>query len=322
MPPIWSSSERPISVRTVWVDGIRHAILTHDDPLINIKNRTRPQTSIPPTKPKIFPPNYVCREALRTPDSLDNCFVNHHVVVNKKDREIDKKHVIRRQSAPINRITSPLNLDLNGILKVTCDSGDSSKINSGRSCDHIVEEITEQSCEEDFNDNNKNCVTYHEDDNSENNDINPLSERVLQWMDMSGRVKSYSERDEFLKNTLANRKALVRAKVSSFRRQNSGICRDIVTAHNYKLIPTKKSEDSEDEPKVELKKDSPRIDSKTESKSIVPLHNNKSIWSPLGRPQLHIFMPDLNSSGEDTSSQDSLTIEEQVEDNLISTNSL
>lgn len=33
-PVRWSSSERPLSVRTVWVKGVRHAILSTDDPLV------------------------------------------------------------------------------------------------------------------------------------------------------------------------------------------------------------------------------------------------------------------------------------------------
>ncbi|XP_054285809.1 uncharacterized protein LOC129002197 [Macrosteles quadrilineatus] len=39
----WQSSQRPLFVRTVWVDGRRHAILSRDDPLVRLP---RPSSSI------------------------------------------------------------------------------------------------------------------------------------------------------------------------------------------------------------------------------------------------------------------------------------
>lgn len=44
---LWQSSQRPMYVRTVWVGGFRHAILTHDDPyLLKLHSkRRRPNSS-------------------------------------------------------------------------------------------------------------------------------------------------------------------------------------------------------------------------------------------------------------------------------------
>ncbi|KPJ19942.1 hypothetical protein RR48_04103 [Papilio machaon] len=47
MPALWQASQRPMYIRTVWIDGFRHAILTHDDPHyieLNSKRR-RPHSS-------------------------------------------------------------------------------------------------------------------------------------------------------------------------------------------------------------------------------------------------------------------------------------
>lgn len=46
MPALWQSSQRPMYVRTVWVGGFRHAILTQDDPyLLKLAKRRRPNSS-------------------------------------------------------------------------------------------------------------------------------------------------------------------------------------------------------------------------------------------------------------------------------------
>lgn len=47
-PVRWSSSERPLSVRTVWVGSVRHAILSTDDPLSQYRGQPgfqRPESS-------------------------------------------------------------------------------------------------------------------------------------------------------------------------------------------------------------------------------------------------------------------------------------
>ena len=45
MPARWQSSQRPLFVRTVWVNGIRHAILSADDPLFQCRSPGIPRTS-------------------------------------------------------------------------------------------------------------------------------------------------------------------------------------------------------------------------------------------------------------------------------------
>lgn len=46
MPVLWQSSQRPMYIRTVWVDGLRHAILNNDDPhLLKLSKRRRPYSS-------------------------------------------------------------------------------------------------------------------------------------------------------------------------------------------------------------------------------------------------------------------------------------
>lgn len=64
MPSRWAASERPLFVRTVWVSGARHAILSPDDPA---KDQYRPRR-----KPRTAP-----ERRQDTPDStLEDCLTN------------------------------------------------------------------------------------------------------------------------------------------------------------------------------------------------------------------------------------------------------
>ncbi|XP_073956435.1 uncharacterized protein [Choristoneura fumiferana] len=50
MPALWQSSQRPMYVRTVWVDGFRHALLTNDDPYYAKLKKRRPHSSASTTQ--------------------------------------------------------------------------------------------------------------------------------------------------------------------------------------------------------------------------------------------------------------------------------
>lgn len=331
MSPIWSSSEGPISVRTVWIDGVRHPILTHDDPILSLKNPHRPQTTTATSKSKVYPVKYMCRETIRIPENLDSCFFNFHVIVNKKHAEIQRKYVTRRQSAPINRIetTRSLKLELSGTLKIRDknEASNEAKTHSDTSTRKNLKGNCEDSNytrnDEDFG---KNYITFSDDfkDNCANGGINcnPLSERVLRWMDMSGCVKHYNEKGEInTRHGVSNQKSLVRAKVCSFRRQNLPVSRDLASLQNYKLSK-KKSEDSIADINIENTQGSrneERNEVSNEKKNVWKCPNSsesgKSVCASMGRPQLHIFMPDLNSSGEDPTYEDSLALEESPNQN-------
>uniref|UniRef100_A0A0C9Q9V9 Uncharacterized protein n=1 Tax=Fopius arisanus TaxID=64838 RepID=A0A0C9Q9V9_9HYME len=323
MSPIWSSSERPISVRTVWVDGVRHAILTPDDPVLSLQTRQRPFTSTLPTKSKSPSVKYMCSESVRNSESLDSCFVNFHVVVNKKDVEEQRKVVARRQSAPINpiEVVKPLDLELNGILKIR-NSNTASNDNENDSGSNATETSINNNTDSNYNhieDLSANCVTIVEDCDNDHGikriSSNTLSDRVLHWLNMSGCVKTGEKKEMHTINYIKNRKSLVRAKVCSFRRQNSGVSRDLVTIQHYKLsmkkpeysIPdfNRGNENSMDKQPFDVSQRK-KSDFKYRNLSL----NNQSVWSPIVRPQLHIFMPDLISSGESTSSLDTLVQDE------------
>lgn len=337
MPAIWSSSERPISVRTVWVDGIRHAILTPDDPLLDLKTRRRPQTT--PTKPKNFSAKHVCRESLHRPtESLDSCLVKFHVLSDRRDPDsLSDTKITRRQSAPISRtLDAPknlLDLPLNGLLNVprnSCDSLINDEKNKLRcsSFQELPSTLRKNSSikSNDSEDNEirgniiKSVVTFSEDcvDNKTRElNNNPLSERVLQWMDMSGRVKDYRNNTEEQRRNINYKSNTPIPRECTLRRRNSAsVSQELV---QYKLSSNHHSECELIDEKIESKyySETPRnIITAIQEDIIEPeviVASDKSVWSPFGRPQLHIFMPDLSSSEEDTSSQDSLTVNDSLE---------
>lgn len=347
MPAIWSSSESPISVREVWVDGIRHAILSPDDPFHDIKNRQRPQTFL--SKSKNYSAKYSCRDESfnRPTESLDSCLVKFHVLANRKNAEsLAGTKITRRQSAP--PISQPLNrsqdqldfLPSNGLSKVSrnkYDSLDEEKSQSIQSAvynespllsrensiiksdatkhyqvtNNIIKTVVQ------FSDNHDEINTLHEINK------NPLSERVLYWMDMSGRVKDYKSKEENAKIISDRRLNIENSRECNFHRRNSAIpSRDLTSIFHYKLCSNQmKHEFISHEVQEEKKEDEciaekrvriiSEIQPESTVKSEIILERNKSSWSPYGRPQLHIFMPELNSSEEeDTFSQNSSAIED------------
>lgn len=353
MPPIWSSSERPISVKTVWVDGIRHAILSHDDPFLNIKSRKRPQTSV--TKNKGYPTKFepYKSNSENFENFLDNNFLNLRVAVEKKQPQKKlEQNLIRRQSAPCSKRSSwrDSDLQMNSILNLIKNYKQEVKYKT----DYLYEEDLFQSetllslrklFDDDFDkkiplekrsskssssinlDSKESKSDLTESKKLEESHLNPLSERVLQWLDLSGKVRdnknekvvSSKELQKLKENREVNfiRKNIPLSKhgnsasvsIQSYRLEEEE--KEIETIKKImkrRLFKTKDSQDSvavgefesqclEDLFKVDLKN--------TGEISKVVNSEKEATWTPPGKPELHIFMPYLKSADK-YSSQESL----------------
>ena len=360
MPPIWSSSERPISVRTVWVEGIRHAILSHDDPFLNIKSRRRPQTSV--TKDKSYPVKYepykFNSENLKNLENLENFlnnnFLNLSVRVEKKQPEKKfEQNLIRRQSAPCSKssISRDSDLQMNSILNLIKNYKEEIKYKTDYSHEEdLFQSETLLSLRKLFDDDfdktiplkkssskvssNLNRDTKEsksdliESNKLEAGQLNPLSERVLQWLDLSGKVRTYKNEKEESSKELQNleetsrRTNFIRKKTPLVKRENSAS----VSIQSYKLeeqgkeeetlkrimkrrlFKTRDSQDSVSVKEVESQyfEDLYKVDLKnTEKISQLENSERETTWTPPGKPELHIFMPSLKST-ERYSSQESL----------------
>lgn len=198
MPAIWSSSERPISVRTIWVDGIRHAILSPDDPLIHSESRRRSRIS----RNKTYSTEYQQLESRL--DRLNSCFTNLQMVVKKNlsETKTTSSPIYRKLSAPpCSRIST--SISDNSIIESLLN--DNKKIKKKYGCykaikensnfiidnhlfkNNIDREKTSES-EPNFKLNITECRNIEE-----TSDVfwNPLFERVLQWLDFSGRTQNF-----------------------------------------------------------------------------------------------------------------------------------
>lgn len=337
MPAIWASSERPLFVRTVWVDGMRHAVLSPDDPVINPRLHRRPRTF----GEKSFSAKH--EQAETRLDRLNSCFMNLHVVVEKNfpNNKMPPK-IVRRQSAPpCARMCSEKTGDL---LEIYVNDID--KLNED--CQTLEkEEATFRSMNETVFNHSSNvgqsmCLqrdTFStmteckQADRSSDALWNPLSERVLQWLDLSGRAQDYElmESEERSKKVEERWSAVRRRRHFSQTRENSIFAgRERIVVQNYKLQKNCKLEciTKATEAKLARKRlskikdatgDKIRKGESTQSKDLVSdieeddLKNEdesrndlSAAWSPPGRLQLHIVMPSFNSFEKRASSLESL----------------
>lgn len=168
MPALWQSSQRPMYVKTVWVDGFRHAILTKDDPyfLRNAKKR-RPHSSATCTSKLTTRPR---SSRLSHSDDLEGCVRKFNFVI-RNDRSFRPK-----QQPYVEK------LDLTDV-----------EIESEN--DFVVKANPQplyefDSCRSKFG---SLCLTMRDIKNnrttrSDVKENNELSERVLQWLDLAGKV--------------------------------------------------------------------------------------------------------------------------------------
>lgn len=198
MPAIWSSSERPISVRTIWVDGIRHAILSPDDPLIHSESRRRSRIS----RNKTYSTEYQQLESRL--DRLNSCFTNLQMVVKKNlsENKTTSSPMYRKLSAPpCSRIST--SISDNSIIESLLN--DNKKIKKRYGCYKAVKENSNFIIDNHLFKNNIDREKTSESEPNfklnitecrnieETSDVfwNPLFERVLQWLDFSGRTQNF-----------------------------------------------------------------------------------------------------------------------------------
>lgn len=319
---------------------MRHAVLSPDDPVINPQLHRRP---------RIFAEkNFSAKQHERTEarlERLNSCFMNLHVVVEKNfpDNKIPPR-IVRRQSAPpCARMCSE---KTEGLLEIYVN--DIHKLEEN--CQTLEkEEVTFRSMNEtafNHSSNVEQTMRFQPDtfstiteckqaDRSSDAQWNPLSERVLQWLDLSGRTQDYElmESKENPKKVEEARRwsAVRRRRHLSQTRENSFFAgRERIVVQNYKLQKNCKLEcvTKATEAKLARKRlskikdameDKIRKEENMQSKNRVSdeeeddLKNEEDsrddlsvAWSPPTRLQLHIVMPSFNSVEKRASSLESL----------------
>lgn len=337
MPATWSSSERPISVRTVWVDGIRHAILSPDDPLINSKACRRSRVS----KDKNYSSEYQQPEPRL--DRLNSCFANLRVVVDSNlSKNTRSSRMYRKLSAPPCPRMSTSASNTAKVESSSVDSREDKKDHCDETEEQVADILIDQPIAKDDAPGNRslesepnsgwNPVDCKQAEGTFDTFWNPLFERVLQWLDLSGRAQSYDFEEDFAETSPreGERKwSPVKRRLSRCKRESFVEKARVVTS-NYKLHKDRNPERvGRDEIKVSQRSlpkirttregfrekdgmfgsnaEAPSKSDEHVSRNEVKRHEKvSSLWSPPGRIQLHIVMPNLISKENHASSQESL----------------
>lgn len=343
MPAIWSSSERPLSVRTVWVDGIRHAILSPNDPLIDPKLQRRSRES----RNKSYTPEYRRIGSESGLDRLNSCFSNLHVVVGNNLPETKSPRMYRKLSAPpCTRLSTTGSNSVESMedhQKLVRDRRihRASTGETERDIDVLVDksmfrgEICRRKTPESEADTGSSRMERRQAEGTFDTFWNPLFERVLQWLDLSGRAQSYEFEEDFAESSPRGEERkwrLMKKRIPRFKRESLG--KEGIVIQNYKLqkggnpeFPRKEENRTRQRlPKIRGLRDEDRNDDDTSSdvlfcvssaKASLEVEEDESkeevrtrervsaAWSPPRRLQLHVVMPNLVCK-ENTSSQESL----------------
>ncbi|CAL7944842.1 unnamed protein product [Xylocopa violacea] len=345
MPAIWSSSERPISVRTVWVDGIRHAILSPDDPLINSKSRCSRVS-----RNKNFSTEYQQLESRL--DRLNGCFTNLQVVVNNNLSDVkDPPQMYRKFSAPPCSRISSSTCETNTLESLSKDDKRMKK--KHQHCHKAVKEDSDFFIDKRVvkNDNcdtrrpksepnfKSNATESRQIEGASDTFWNPLFERVLQWLDLSGRARSYDFEEDSVRRSpcemeqkwSATKRRLPRLKRDSFEEKERIIVKNSKLHKECDCEYFKREENQRFQrrlPKIKNTKERfqegdemsvdplPRVlntgdvssksDEEESRNEIKGKASATTMWCPPGRLKLHVVIPNLVCKENYTSSQESL----------------
>lgn len=312
---------------------MRHAVLTPDDPVVNPRLRRHPRASME----KSFPTKH--QQVETRLDRLNNCFMNLHVVVEKNfpDNKIPPR-IVRRQSAP--PCTRMCNEKTGGLLEIYVNGVD--KLDEDRENYETLEnERTTFPASESFDYNNSVGQSMHlqrdvfsvmteckQTDRSSDVHCNPLSERVLQWLDLSGRAQDYELETEENSRVREHQRWSIARRRKHLSQTREGMIseKERIVVQNYKLQKNLKLEcetkfarkrlirvkDKTEEDRIR-KEESIDLKERTQIMEEDNLNNEdesrddrSATWSPSGRLQLHIVMPNFSSVEKRASSLESL----------------
>lgn len=185
MPALWKSSERSMYVKTVWVDGFRHAILSHDDPyLLKLKDKKRrPRSSasyagICNRDPKHLTLSDFKKTRLsHNEDQLGECLKKLNFVI-KRDATTTVPRV--RPKSESQAHIEKLNLtDLESEPEDLVLKANPQPLNEFESSRSKLNNAYAEM---------KTFRSNRTPKNAESKESNDLSERVLQWLDLAGKI--------------------------------------------------------------------------------------------------------------------------------------
>jgi hypothetical protein len=191
MPARWQSSQRPLFVRTVWVNGLRHAILSADDPLYQFRSTTGSKSAGRPSSCSSVGTSMSSSSGSDHSCDLQSCIINLQLVLTS-----NKGQTSNASASPSHRSSScrPHQDD-----EPRCVESQDSEENNSVGAASLVrayrrpqppcglpsssEEEREQESLED-----EPFLFSDVESLLPNLQPNPLSERVLQWLNLVGKT--------------------------------------------------------------------------------------------------------------------------------------
>ncbi|XP_038220727.1 uncharacterized protein LOC119838715 [Zerene cesonia] len=168
MPALWQSSQRPMYIRTVWVDGFRHPILHYDDPCyIKLSAKRRPYSSASTHKAttKIQSGRLSHRH-----EDLEDCLRKLRLVItNEKSFKGDQEPRVEKLN-----------------LSDVDDSDDELRIKA--SPQHLNDFDTSR-----FDNVTMKAIKSNRTSRTDSMENTELSDRVLQWLDLAGKIDLLKE---------------------------------------------------------------------------------------------------------------------------------
>jgi hypothetical protein len=186
MPARWQSSQGPLFVRTVWMNGLHHAILSADDPLFQCRSPTISRSGARPGSCSTSTSS--SSGSAHNCDDLEHCLVKLQLVLtsNQSSAKSNTRALSRQRnsSSRPRQNTEP------------CYGGHDGEENSSVVCRRrpCLSYVLQSSSEEEtelgpLQDEVLSDVEPHLPDL----ELNPLSERVLQWLDLVGKTAGVAD---------------------------------------------------------------------------------------------------------------------------------
>lgn len=203
----WQSSQRPLFVRTVWVDGVRHAILSADDPLFQCRSPTISNSATRPGSCSSVGTFMSSPSGSDRSCDLEPCVINLRLVLSSNKSQTSNTPAAtshRSSSFGSYRDSEPgcvesQDNEENNSLGVASMASMASTVAEYRrphppyDLPSSSEEEREQESLEDHP-----CLFSDVETLLPNLQRNPLSERVLQWLDLVGKNSSIVDGGEYI----------------------------------------------------------------------------------------------------------------------------
>jgi hypothetical protein len=302
----WETSQRPLFVKTVWRNGLRHAILSKDDPLCTRREQRR-DTSNPTILTRLIPSQSSQVITPARPSELERCLMklqlvlateprpNNVVLVSSPPREQRRVEFVRQLPCEINRVEPPPRCG------TPCSDSSDSSVNDE---DEESNEDTLSPHEDEGVDENQpqvspkgqqTCDTCDESRDMTKNwlpELNCLSERVLQWLERE------SKRNRPIRFDLSalRRRESTQSNPIPISSNSGPMPRVTVARRARRRVAARWSAQPKIPPPQTLTVTAHSVTRKPIVKSAPPppppLPSPCVTWSgEPGRPQLHIFIP-------------------------------